>query len=227
MVWNEELGKEIPEGWGVEKLGHIFDFLEGPGITKDKYCNDDKGQNFINIKCLDDGFIDISTCNKIQKKFLKGYEKFQLEENDILISTSGTLGVYAIVTSENLPLLLNTSIIRFRAREPKFYSYMFSFISSEYFKKLLYKYSTGSVQKNIGPTHLEEFSLLIPKVEVIEQYNVILSSIIKRKIDLRKESKELCSLRDFLLPVLMNGQVEFNENINIKDIEVGKEEILT
>ena len=42
-----------------------------------------------------------------------------------------------------------------------------------------------------------------------------------------KENQNLVSLRDFLLPLLMNGQVGFKENINIKDIEVGKEEVLT
>ena len=52
-------------------------------------------------------------------------------------------------------------------------------------------------------------------------------NIYKNILNNSKENEELISLRDFLLPLLMNGQVGFKENINIKDIEVGKEEVLT
>ncbi|MEO0075797.1 MAG: restriction endonuclease subunit S, partial [candidate division WOR-3 bacterium] len=58
MVWNEALKREIPKGWKVNLISKHFDYLEGPGITKDKYTT--IGHKFINIKCIVDNDLDIT-----------------------------------------------------------------------------------------------------------------------------------------------------------------------
>ena len=100
---------------GIKSLPNIFDFLEGPGIRNWQYTNDETGIRFINIRCINNGDLNVETSNRINEEEALGkYKHFALLEDDIVVSTSGTLGKYAIVRNEHLPLNLNTSVIRFR-----------------------------------------------------------------------------------------------------------------
>ena len=91
--------KEIP-------LSDIIFFQEGPGIRNWQYVGD--GVRFINIRCINNGEIDISTANMISEEEANGkYAHFMLEPYDIVMSCSGTLGRYAIVQQKDLPLCLN------------------------------------------------------------------------------------------------------------------------
>ena len=59
-----ELGK-IPEGWAVVPLSEIMNFKEGPGIRHWQYTNSAEGTRFINIRCIQDGDLLLSTSNRI------------------------------------------------------------------------------------------------------------------------------------------------------------------
>lgn len=158
---DSELGL-IPEGWRVGKLGEIFDFLEGPGIRNWQYAT--TGYPFINIRLLtDDHDIDIKNCNFIsQEDALGKYKHFQLKEKDFVLSTSGTLGKYAIVRQNHLPLMLNTSVIRFRPKQDIPHSFLYLTLSSKRFLSELQSLAGGSVQLNFGPVHLKQINTLIP-----------------------------------------------------------------
>lgn len=211
MVWNDKLKKEIPEVWNTAKINEYFDYLEGPGITKDKYCK--VGQRFLNIKCIKDNDLDLSDASHIQEKYLDLYKNFFLQENDVVVSTSGTLGRSAIVRNCHLPLLLNTSIIRFRGRKSHFYSFMYCYLKSESFIKSLYKFSTGSIQKNIGPTHLNQMIEVFADDTTIQKFNELVQPMITKSNKLKDENQKLAQLRDWLLPMLMNGQVTVGESV--------------
>ena len=111
---DSELG-EIPAGWEVVSLPEIMDFREGPGIRHWQYTNSPIGTRFINIRCIQNGDLQLGTANRIRTEEADGkYSHFHLKEWDIVVSTSGTLGRSAIVRKPHLPLILNTSVIRFR-----------------------------------------------------------------------------------------------------------------
>lgn len=205
MVYNKELKREIPEGWEVKNLTDFYDFLEGPGITKEKYS--ENGHKFINIKCINNEDLEVSNASMIKDSYIEGYKHFLLKENDIVLSTSGTLGRSAIVRKAHLPLLLNTSVIRFRAKKENIFEYMYLYLKSEYFLNNLNKMATGSIQKNFGPTHLEQIVEVFPIEDVLNTFNKILKSIVKKLISNKEQNQELANLRDWLLPMLMNGQV--------------------
>ncbi len=210
MVYNEELKREIPQGWEVKKLNEFYNFLEGPGITKDKYS--DNGHKFINIKCIIDEDLNVSDASMIENSYIAGYKHFLLEENDIVLSTSGTLGRTAIVRKAHLPLLLNTSVIRFRAKEKNIFEYMYLYLKSEYFLNNLNKMATGSIQKNFGPTHLEQIKDVFPDDNTLKRFHNKLQAIIRQLIVNKEQNQELAKLRDWLLPMLMNGQVRVEAN---------------
>ena len=106
---DSELG-EVPEGWEVVPLPEAMDFREGPGIRHWQYTNSQEGTRFINIRCIQEGDLHLETANRIKTEEADGkYAHFHLQEWDVVVSTSGTLGRIAIVRKAHLPLVLNTS----------------------------------------------------------------------------------------------------------------------
>ena len=207
-----ELG-EIPEGWNVFPLSEIMDFKEGPGIRHWQYTNSVEGTRFINIRCIQDGDLLLSTSNRITTEEANGrYAHFHLREWDIVISSSGTLGRSAVVRNAHLPLLLNTSVIRFRpVKGATSFSYLHGYLNSSVFLDELRSLATGSVQKNFGPTHLRQMRVLSPPYHCIERYEEITGPFLRETITKRTCNDTLAALRDTLMPKLVSGKLRVAE----------------
>lgn len=200
-----ELG-EIPKGWKVKPLAHVYDFLEGPGIRNWQYA--DEGTRFINIRLINNGNIDVLSSNFINQDDVDNkYQHFLLDEGDMVVSTSGTLGRSAIVRKSHLPLLLNTSVIRFRPKQDVGYAFMYLYLQSEEFLNEQIRLSSGSVQKNFGPTHLKQMKIILPKKSLLDLFNTVGEGLYKQIIANMNESEILLKLRDSLLPRLMSGKI--------------------
>ena len=146
--YDTKLGS-IPVGWDVKPLQDFIKFQEGPGIRNWQYVEED-GINFLNIRCIQNNDLVLDTANMISKEEANGkYSHFMLNEWDLVISSSGTLGRYAIVREEHLPLCLNTSIIRFTPLHSfDHYAYVYSYLTSRGFYHYLLTMGSGSVQLN-------------------------------------------------------------------------------
>jgi len=202
---DSELGK-IPEEWEVKMLPEVFDFLEGPGIRNWQYTS--KGCPFINIRLIQNNDIDVKSANFLSEEEANGkYKHFHLQERDMVVSTSGTLGRSAIVRKEHLPLLLNTSVIRFRPKDKQSYAFMYQFLNSAYFQNKILNMASGSAQPNFGPVHLKQIEVLVPDQNVLNMFSNAANPIYERIIANMSENQTLTSLRDLLLPKLMSGEV--------------------
>ena len=140
------------------------------------------------------------------------YAHFMLNEWDLVISSSGTLGRYAIVRKEHLPLCLNTSIIRFKPLHSiNHYAYIYSYLTSRGFYHYLLTMGSGSVQLNFGPTHLKQIDLIVPPEDVLKRYNETVFPIIEKIVKIKAEINKLTKLRDTLLPKLMSGEIDVSK----------------
>ena len=202
-------GVEVPKGWEVKPLPEIIDFLEGPGIRNWQYTDEEDGIKFINIRCIQNGDLTLTTANKITKEEAFGkYKHFQLEEDDIVVSTSGTLGRFAFVRKEHLPLSLNTSVIRFRPIKNKStLGFIAGFVENQLQHELEIR-ASGSAQRNFGPTHLKQISLLVPDFKLLELHQKYASSLFEQRKQLLSEIDVLKDTRDLLLPKLLNGEIQ-------------------
>ena len=202
-------GVEVPKGWEVKPLPEIIDFLEGPGIRNWQYTEEEDGIKFINIRCIQNGDLTLTTANKITKEEAFGkYKHFQLEEDDIVVSTSGTLGRFAFVRKEHLPLSLNTSVIRFRPIKNKStLGFIAGFVENQLQHELEIR-ASGSAQRNFGPTHLKQISLLVPDFKLLELHQKYASSLFEKRKQLLSEIDVLKDTRDLLLPKLLNGEIQ-------------------
>jgi len=135
---------------------------EGPGIRSYEYQKD--GYPMINVRCVQDGYIDLSSCNAANVDLATGkWKHFQVDEGDILFTISGSIGRTAIVQKQHLPLLMNTSVIRFRPITPQLeQGFFFYYLQSENFLSRLHALSRGSAQKNVGPTHIKTLNVPLP-----------------------------------------------------------------
>ena len=213
---DSELG-EIPEGWRITDFPDEIDFLEGPGLRNWQYR--DVGMKFLNIRCIGDGDLDVDRANSISfEEFEKTYSHFVLYENDIVISTSGTLGRLAIVRPDHLPVMLNTSIIRMRGRDPVGLAFVWNILQSAYFLEEMFALAAGSVQLNFGPIHLKKIKLLRPPDFLLKNFEKSTLPLIRKVLHNRCQSRTLSALRDTLLPKLISGE------LRVKDAErfIGK-----
>jgi len=158
--------KKLPEGWKRVRFKDYVYFQEGPGLTSDLFEGKKEGIPFLNIRCIQYNKILKEKLQYIDEdKVNRCFKHFLLNEDDLVVSSSGTLGRSIFIKKENLPLLLNTSIIRMRPSNSYLSRfYLKYFVESQFFQKEIYRLSTGSAQSNYGPSHLKKIYLILPSL---------------------------------------------------------------
>ncbi|NDF99381.1 MAG: restriction endonuclease subunit S, partial [Chitinophagia bacterium] len=149
------------------------------------------------------------------EEFFKKYKHFELKVGDMVVSTSGTLGRVAIIRPSHLPLMLNTSVIRFRPKDIVFRCFMYQYLQSNRFKEELETQASGSVQLNFGPMHLKRVKIISPAINILSSYENCFSNVYDRILLNREQNQELTTLRDTLLPKLISGELEVSQIQNL------------
>ena len=70
----------------------------------------------------------------------------------------------------------------------------------------------ASTRASLNETHIACLNIAIPKDDILKKFSKIANEIIDKILKIKKENQKLANLRDFLLPMLMNGQVGFKGN---------------
>lgn len=210
-LFREWFVEESKQSWEEVPLESFLDFLEGPGIRNWQYT--ETGTPFINIRLINNGDINVSKANYVSNEEANGkYSHFHLKEDDMIVSTSGTLGKNAIVRKYHLPLILNTSVIRFRPKDENNYSFMYQYLNSKLFQEHLESAASGSVQANFGPTHLKDMNIQKPSIEALKSYSAQADPLYLKLKSNQNQIRTLTALRDTLLPNLMSGEVLLKSN---------------
>jgi len=206
---DSELGM-IPEGW-LCNFYDVVDFKEGPGLRNWQYR--DEGIPFLNIRTLIKNDIDLTKVQYLDPQEVeKKYQHFLLEENDHVVSSSGTLGRIATIRKDHLPLMLNTSIIRMRPKANNMGIWQLKhFMMSKYFQHQINAFAIGSAQPNYGPSHLKQMSIIAPTKEISDKYENKVSSFEKLINLLVKKNNIFTKTRDYLLPKLISGKIDVSD----------------
>jgi type I restriction enzyme S subunit len=164
-VYAKALASELPADWRVAPFEDFVFFQEGPGIRNWQYV--DRGVPFVNIRCLVDGRLDRSSMSSVASEEAFGkYRHFLLDADDYVVSSSGTLGRIATVHEEDLPCMLNTSVVRMRPQGDQLDSrYLKYFLLSSYYQTQIKSFATGSAQLNYGPSHLRQMFIVAPPLD--------------------------------------------------------------
>ena len=92
------MSDELPQGWLETSLDSVVYFQEGPGLRKWQF--GERGIPFLNIRTFENGRINRAKCQFVKLEEFKGkYEHFLLNEGDLIVSSSGTIGKIATIPS--------------------------------------------------------------------------------------------------------------------------------
>lgn len=187
MVWNEEVKREIPEGWEVRKL--------------EDYCNIFTGRKDVN-QALEKGKYKFYSCSPNYK-----FSNDKLYEGKaILIAGNGSYTGRTIFVNEAIDLYQRTyACVSKNTLEYMEYLY---YTLLKFFVPIVSGGTHGSAIPYIVLNDIAKQKILINK-SIVEKFQDILVPIQNKIFKLKLENEELTSLRDFLLPLLMNGQVGF------------------
>lgn len=191
MVYNTDLKKEIPEGWEVKKIGEVS--MIKAGGDKPKLYSFNKTE-ICSIPIYSNG---------TSEEGLYGYtNEAKINEQSVTISARGTIG-YSIL--RNKPF---TPIIRLIVVTPHDLGSAKYF--SEYIKTIDFEKS-GSVQQQLTVPQVSRLNILYPPKDILKKYETITSPMVSKNEILKEQNQQLADQRDWLLPMLMNGQVTVAE----------------
>lgn len=194
MSGHQRLRKKVP-------LKAVAFFQEGPGLRTHQWTPE--GMKVINVtNILGDGSVEVTNTDKhiALSEFESRYSHFAVENNDIVVASSGnTYGKVGRIRAEHLPLMMNTSVIRFHSLDSKLLDddFLFAWLRSPEFIGQVEGFVTGGAQPNFGPTHLKQMAITLPEIHVQQAISAILSSYDnlidnnRRRMALLEESAQL------------------------------------
>jgi type I restriction enzyme S subunit len=207
MVYNEELKRDIPDEWEVEALNEHLVYNSGFSFSSMLYSSQGKWK-IVTIKSVQTNGLDTSKSDKIVELPDNIDNACILEVGNLLMSLTGNTGRLCFVEEENC--LLNQRVGKIWS--PKFSNFfLYLFFNRPEQQKLIEKLSSGSSQANLSPIQLFKSKMVIPNDNSLKQFIKITKPIFEKFLLHKKENQKLSKLRDWLLPLLMNGQVTVGE----------------
>ena len=209
MVWNKKLKREIPEGWECDFIKNIATTYSGgtPKSTNKEYYNNGTIA-WINSGELNNTIITKAS-NYITESGLNNSSAKLYPDNSILVAMYGaTAGKVSLLTFEACSNQAVCGVIPVMERMQY---YVFLYLSSLYNQFITL--SIGSARDNISQETIKNILIPIPTTEVLLIFENKVREIYQTIVEKNKQVNTLITLRDSLLPLLMNGQVSLNYDL--------------
>ena len=205
MVYNPELKREIPEGWGVEKLGDLAQFKNG--INYEKTSSGSEKVKIINVRNISSSTIFINRTD-LDEIFLENDKStnFIVNEGMILITRSGIPGATRLVSELEAKTVYSGFIIASEVNDLIYKNLIFYYLKNV--EEVLKNQSAGTIMKNISQSVLTDMVVSLPPQNLLLKFNSIIDNLLEQMKNVQRQNQELTQLRDWLLPMLMNGQVK-------------------
>jgi len=209
FLFNEVLGKWIPEGWEVKKIEDAATIVGG-GTPSTKiqeyYCENGipwmspKDLSGYNWKYIGKGASDITELG-LQKSSAK-----LMPKGSVLFSSRAPIGYIAIAENE---VCTNQGFKSLVPNKGVPTEYLFQFLKAN--ANEIEAVATGSTFKEVSGSALKGISILIPAKNIIEEFTMKLEASNKRSLIIQKQTETLVKLRDTLLPQLISGKLKVPE----------------
>lgn len=192
MVYHPELKREIPEGWRVEKLGDIT------------ICHDSKR---VPLSSNDRGLVKGEIPYYGATGIMDYVNDYIFDGDYVLMAEDGS-----VMTEKGTPILQRISGKNWVNN----HAHVLEPIKNHSCKLLMMllkdvsvmKIKTGSIQMKINQENMNKIVVPAIPLKLLFEINQKLEVIDKQQLNLIEENKQLTQLRDWLLPMLMNGQVK-------------------
>ena len=210
MLFNEELKREIPEGWEVNKLGEILKTELG-GTPSTKVREYWKG----GIPWLNSGelanFPIISSEEKVTKEAISNSATSLMSKRSCVLSITRHLRPSILA----IDACANQSVVGILESDKLKSSFIYPYLVNEIPR--LMKLRTGAQQPHINKKTVDTSLIVNPAIDVLNNYYEIANPIYDQIINNSFQNQKLSELRDWLLPMLMNGQVSVGGDTKEKE----------
>ena len=205
MIWSEKLKQEIPEGWKVQNLKEN-DLTEiiNPGIERFKNKKTYIATGDVNGNNIDGG-------SNVTYEKRESRANMQPIPNSVWFAKMKNsikhicVGKYSKRIIENN--IFSTGFLGLKCLSENYLEYINCFINSSYFETKKNQLAHGATQEAVNNQDIKLIQLLIPNSKIIEKFHKITEKIFEEININNEENNILGELKDFLLPLLMNGQV--------------------
>ena len=208
MIYNEELKREIPAGWEVKVLS---------SIVKHNYRSISKKDRFNKIDYLDTSNLTKNVIDKTQEirydiDKVPSRAQRVINPKDRLYSTvRPNLCHYGIIKHPKDNLIASSGFVQLSSEIDLISNdLLYTYLTSSWVTQRLHQIATLSVSSypSISPNDILELKIVLPKINknfkfINSEFDEIYSKISINQL----ENQKLAELRDWLLPMLMNGQV--------------------
>ena len=195
LVYNPTLKREIPEGWSDKTLSEIANITMGQSPEGSSYNDEGVGTIFYQ------GSTDFGWLFPTTRQYTTAPSRMA-KKGDILLSVRAPVGDMNIA---NTDCCIGRGLA---ALNSKTGSDGFLFYVMKYFKQIFdRRNSEGTTFGSITKNDLHSLTLAYPTSDLLKKYDEIVTNYNKMIFERSLENRELIALRDWLLPMLMNGQV--------------------
>lgn len=209
MVYHPELKREIPEGWGVEKMGELIQLERGVTYAKsdivEKTTNDAIG--VLRATNITGNVMDLNDLVYLTKDKINNKQIIKQNETLIVMSSGSKehLGKNAINYYEEV---IGFGAFCSKIVPKKYSTYINTFLQSSEFKGYLLKQSMGTNINNLTNSDILDCRIILPNEEILDKFENMVEKNFKLISNNYIQNQQLTQLRDWLLPMLMNGQVK-------------------
>ncbi|MFC2062672.1 restriction endonuclease subunit S [Chloroflexota bacterium] len=211
MIWNEKLKREIPEGLVVLPLPKCCDIIDCLHSKKPDRMFEDEKYYLLQLENLVDmGIVDLSNKYYVKKEVYKLWtSRIEVKHGDLVVTNAGRVGSIARIPG-NVVAGIGRNITAIRPlKVPPVYLYYF-FNSSDIRGQIKVNTDSGSFFGSLNVKGIKELVITTPDeqcYDVLSKFEEIASPMREQIESTAQENFKLTRLRDWLLPMLMNGQV--------------------
>ena len=195
MVYNPELKREIPEGWGVENLFNVAEVQYGYPFSTDYFNSTGEGVPVIRIRDILGNDITNYSTEEVE-------DKYKINVGDVLIGMDGNFHMNYWIKED---CYLNQRVVK--VNSDKLPNMVLKY-QIEPFIRLREKSVSRTTVGHLSDKDLKAINVILPKDKYLSSIFDKFESILENIIINQQQNQQLTQLRDWLLPMLMNGQVK-------------------
>ena len=195
MEWNEQLKREIPTGWKIESIVDTFDVCYGYPFDTKQFVDEQNLQPVVRIRDILDSSTSAYTTENVDNKYW-------LRSMDLIIGMDGN---FHMNFWHSTPALLNQRCVRIRGTGK--HSALQAYFSAAPYIKAREQNVNRTTVGHLSADDIKALHVFTPPKTLQKKATEVFESFLEKMCAAKKENIEFGKLRNWLLPMLMNGQV--------------------
>jgi len=215
MIYDENINRKIPDGWRSTKLKGLYKIERGISYSS-KDIESSSGTPMINLAC-----VDIS--RNYRDGGIKLYDgKFSsanvAKANDLIIActdltrNADIVGSPILVPDDGREYVFSMDMAKISSFSEELDNmYLYATLRTDYYHSFIKYWASGTNVLHLNLSGLDWYPVWLPPIKLQKTFAEIVRNINANSGLLRKENASLASLRDWLLPILMGGQIKIGD----------------